>query len=76
MTTNTSSIVAAISDVAERVAEVVESAGGRLSADRLERLKKVKERADDLTSRGLLSPKSYSSPSPAQMQKLYALSKP
>ena len=67
MTTNTSSTAAASSDVAKRVEEAVESTATRLSAERLEHLKQVKERADALSSRGLLQHQGYSSPAPAQI---------
>lgn len=75
MTTNISSTAVASSEFATRVKEVVKSATTRLSAERLEHLKRVKERADGLSSRGLLQHRGYSSPAPAQLEKLYVSSK-
>ena len=75
MMPNTSSTAAATSDVAERVKEVVNSAATRLSAERLAHLQQVKERAADLSSRGLLQHRGYTSPAPAQLEKYYASSK-
>ena len=75
MTTNTSSTAAATSDVAERVEGVVQAAESRMSPERLEHLKQVKEKADGLRSRGLLRHREYSSPMPAQLEKLYTLSR-
>lgn len=61
--------------MAKRVEEVVQSAESRLSSDRLERLKQVKERADGLMARGLLRQSEYSSPLPSQLEKFYGFSK-
>jgi len=71
MTTNTSSTVVVSSDIEKRIDEALRSASSRLSPERLEHLKNVKQRADELASRGLLQRSEYSSSSSADFEKQY-----
>lgn len=46
-----------------------------MSRERLDHLKQVKEKADGLSSRGLLQHREYTSPMPAQLERLYTFSR-
>jgi hypothetical protein len=71
MTSNISSTAVASSDIEKRIDEAIKSASSRLSLERLEHLKNVKRRADELSSRGLLQRSEYSSSSSADFEKQY-----
>ena len=71
MTTNISSTVVSISDVAKRVADAIDEAVSKISDERVRRIKEVKRHADDLTTRGLLKRPEYPNSSPADFEKLY-----
>ncbi|MGH8497209.1 MAG: hypothetical protein ACRERV_00095, partial [Methylococcales bacterium] len=71
MTTNTSSIAAASSNIQERVEEAIQKASANLGKERIQRIKQVKLRADDLSNRGFLRRQTYSSLSSADGGRLY-----
>lgn len=71
MTTNTSSIAAASSNIQERVEEAIQKASANLGKERIQRIKQVKLRADDLSNRGFLRRQTYSSLSSADFARLY-----
>lgn len=75
MTTNTSSIAVAISDIETRVQKALKTASVRLNPERLEHLKLLKQRADNLSSRGLLQRSTYASSSAADLEKQYLSNK-
>jgi hypothetical protein len=75
MIINTSSTVAATSDIEKRIDEALQKASSNLSTERIEHLKAVKQRADALSSRGLLQRNVYSSSSSADFEKRYLLKK-
>ena len=68
---NTSSTVAASSDLEMRIDAALQKTSSSLSPERLEHLKAVKQHADELSSRGLLQRSKYSSPSSADFEKRY-----
>lgn len=71
MTTSTSSTGAVTSDIATRVARVVQGSLATLNPERLNRLREAKRRAEDLTRRGLLRRDEYKAASSADMERLY-----
>ena len=72
MTTNTSSIADATSEVKERVKTAIQATESKMSAARLLKLRQVKEHAEGLSKRGLLREPKYSpSGSAADFEKQY-----
>lgn len=71
MTTSTSSTVAVSSNFEKRVEKAILKASTNISPERMQRIKEVKLRADDLGNRGLLRKQTYSSLSSADFLKLY-----
>lgn len=71
MTSSTSSTAVATSEIAVRLDRVVKQSLAKFDADRLNRLRNVKSRADDLVRRGLLRKGEYQAASSADMEKLY-----
>lgn len=72
MTTNTSSIADATSEVKDRVETAIQTAESKMSPARLLRLRQVIEHAEGLSKRGLLREPKYSpSGSPADFEKQY-----
>jgi hypothetical protein len=59
MKENSFSTVAAISDIAGQVDDILRRSSERLDSDRIERLKKVQAKVEELRSRGLLRPKEF-----------------
>lgn len=71
MTTSTSSTAAATSSVADRVQEAVTRATRTRTPDQLARLNDVRQRAEDLSQKGLLKRQTYAESSSADLRKRY-----
>jgi len=69
MTTHSSSIVAATSNIDNRVSSAILSKQSSLSDDSKKRISEVQQKIDSLASRGLLKRQMFSSPSKSEMEK-------
>lgn len=71
MTINTSSTVAAGSELVKRVEAAIDSAEKRISSERIARLREVTTRLNDLVQRGLVVKREYHAASAADFERLY-----
>ncbi len=71
MTSGASSTAVDSSEIAVRLDRVVKESLAKFDPDRLNRLREVKSRADDLARRGLLRRGEYQAASSADMERLY-----
>ena len=66
-----SSTAAPISDVTERLQSAVHAAESAIDPARLQRLREIQKRLDDLRARGMLRPQKYSLPSREEIERQF-----
>ena len=77
MTTNTSYTAVATSEIGRKLSEALEKAQQSTPAERIERIRRVQEKIDDFSRRGLLKRQSYlPAASPADFRRLYLTKQP
>lgn len=71
MTYHPSSIAAPTSDVGERLQSAVRAAETVIDPNRLQRLREIQKRLDDLRERGMLRPQQYSLPTRGEIERQF-----